>query len=365
MPNRGTASPHNVTQSRHQKEWTAMDRHQRPEQSEYCENVRASESRRRDWKCNRVRLGGGFLDYVRKIPAVSNSGRMRRSMVSTRRGFTLVELLVVIAIIGVLISLLLPAVQAAREAARRVSCSHRLGQLILAVHSYELAHGMYPAGTLESKGPILHRPQGYHHNWIVQILPYFEEMNTYQHIDFTVGVYAPANQPVYDLALSILKCPSLWGSEPNSSDYAGVHHDVEAAIDVTNSGTFFLNSAVRQRDVRDGLSHTAFLGEKLPDAMGLGWMSGTRATLRNMGSPFGGAGTFGGLTSGPIELENGNLGAAEAVGLPVGTFGSQHPGGAQFAFGDGHVRFLSATIDPAALQQMGHRADGQLIEVRP
>jgi prepilin-type N-terminal cleavage/methylation domain-containing protein/prepilin-type processing-associated H-X9-DG protein len=365
VPNRETASSHNVTQSRQQKEWTAMDHYQRPEESDYGTSFFGLESRRGQWKRDHAQLAGSFLDRAQEIPAESNSRGTRRSSVPARCGFTLVELLVVIAIIGVLISLLLPAVQAAREAARRVSCAHRIGQLILAVHSYELAHGMYPAGTLESKGPILHRPQGYHHNWIVQILPYFEEMNTYQHIDFAVGVYAPANQPVYDLVLPILKCPSLWGSEANSSDYAGVHHDVEAAIDVTNSGTFFLNSAVRQRDVRDGLSHTAFLGEKLPDVVGLGWMSGTRATLRNMGSPFGGAGTFGGLTSGPIELENGNLGAAEAVGLPVGTFGSQHPGGAQFAFGDGHVRFLSSDIDPAALQQMGHRADGQLIEVRP
>jgi prepilin-type N-terminal cleavage/methylation domain-containing protein/prepilin-type processing-associated H-X9-DG protein len=286
-----------------------------------------------------------------------------------KRGFTLVELLVVIAIIGVLIALLLPAVQAAREAARRIQCSHHLGQLILAVHHYEMTYGAYPPGTLESQGPIRHVAQGYHHNWIGQILPYIEETVTFRHIDFTVGVYDPANQPVYDLQLPILQCPSTFGSEPNFANYAGVHHHVEAAIDVTNTGVFFLNSAIRQKEVTDGLTHTAFLGEHLPIDPGLGWMSGTRATLRNMGTPLNGAGMggFGGWggADDPIFLEEEDLSGAEAVGLPVGGFASRHPGGAQFAFGDGHVRFLSETVMPGVLQQMGHRADGQLITTRP
>jgi prepilin-type N-terminal cleavage/methylation domain-containing protein len=290
-----------------------------------------------------------------------------------RYGFTLVELLVVIAIIGVLVALLLPAVQAAREAARRTQCQHRLGQLILAVHSYELAHGAFPPGTLEAQGPILHQTQGYHHNWIVQILPYFEEMNTYRHIDFQVGVYAPANQPVYELELSSVKCPSVavpWGAFSQMadyrSDYAGVHHHVEAAIDVTNSGVFFLNSAVRQRDVQDGLSHTAFLGEKWPDDPTLGWMSGTRATLRNMGTPIGGGTWGGGLgRATAAEWDDTELEGMAALGLPVGGFSSSHPGGANFALGDGSIRFFAGTIAPQVLQQLGHRADGQLIQYRP
>ncbi len=289
-----------------------------------------------------------------------------------QRGFTLVELLVVIAIIGVLIALLLPAVQAAREAARRMNCSHNLGQLILAVHHYELTYGAYPPGTLESQGPIRHVPQGYHHNWIGQILPYIEESVTFRHIDFTVGVYNPANQPVYELHLPILQCPSTFGMEPNFGNYAGVHHHVEAAIDVDNSGIFFLNSAIRQREVTDGLTHTVFLGEHLPSDPGLGWMSGTRATLRNMGTPInsapgfmGGWGEDWGEEDGAMILEEEDLSGAEAVGLPVGGFASRHPGGAQFAFGDGHVRFMSDVVMPGVLQQMGHRSDGQLITDRP
>ena len=105
----------------------------------------------------------------------------------SREGFTLVELLVVIAIIGVLVALLLPAVQMAREAARRLSCSNNLGQLITAIHNYEMAHGIYPSGTIDSKGPVANVPVGYHHNWMSQITPYIEEGNTWRAIDFSVG----------------------------------------------------------------------------------------------------------------------------------------------------------------------------------
>src|SRR5512135_1769133 len=99
------------------------------------------------------------------------------------RGFTLVELLVVIAIIGVLVALLLPAVQAAREAARRSSCVNNLTQLILAAQNYESSYRVYPPGTIDKSGPIANVAEGYHHNWLSQILPFIEERNTFQHID--------------------------------------------------------------------------------------------------------------------------------------------------------------------------------------
>ncbi len=89
--------------------------------------------------------------------------------------FTLVELLVVIAIIGILIALLLPAVQSAREAARRASCMNNLTQLGLALSNYEMANGALPPGTTESKGPIHNIAQGVHISWLVQILPFIEE----------------------------------------------------------------------------------------------------------------------------------------------------------------------------------------------
>ena len=89
--------------------------------------------------------------------------------------FTLVELLVVIAIIGILVALLLPAIQASRESARRASCTNNMSQLILAVHDYEAAHEFYPAGTVNPTGPIQNLPNGHHISWIVRILPYIEE----------------------------------------------------------------------------------------------------------------------------------------------------------------------------------------------
>ncbi len=272
------------------------------------------------------------------------------------RAFTLVELLVVMAIIGILIAMLLPAVQAAREAARRMDCANHLSQLILAVHHYEASQGYYPVGVLEEKGPILSQAKGYHHNWIVQILPFVEEQNKFAHLDFTVGVYHANNAQVRAIPLRILKCPSSWVPTPvPGSNYAACHHDVEAPIDANNNGVFFLNSRIRYGDVTDGSSHTIYLGERLLDirAADLGWMSGTSATLRNTGGGFS-------LGMGPLAG-----GAKTSVNkdplLGVGGFQSVHPGGAQFAFGDGSVRFLSGVTGSSVFQQLGHRADGKLL----
>jgi len=309
-----------------------------------------------------------------------------------RRAFTLVELLVVIAIIGVLVALLLPAVQAAREAARRSSCANNLSQLIIAVHNYEMAHGYYPPGTLDAKGPIVNAQIGYHHNWIIQILPFIEERNTWNAIDKTLSVYHAKNAPASGVAIRVLHCPSSAGGNTASSTYAGVHHDLEKPIDAKDNGVFFLNSRVRYDDVTDGSSHTIFIGEKIPDAWDFSWMSGTRSTLRNAGSAVNSLTFATGLPrpGGPTDpapplpadavpaIDNvekpedpalpAGVGAAAAKGaiaapgspLWVGGFGSQHPGGAQFAMGDGSIRFVSATVGPPILSDMAHRSDGKL-----
>ena len=275
--------------------------------------------------------------------------------------FTLVELLVVIAIIGVLVALLLPAVQAAREAARRVSCVNNLTQLILAVQNYEMAYRAYPPGTLEKKGPIVSEPKGYHHNWLSRLLPYMEEKNTYNHIDFTAGVYDEKNAIVRKVHIPTFVCPSVAAPVPQDlavTCYAGVHHDVDAAIDADNHGVFFLNSALRYEDISDGSAHTLFIGEKHPDQQSdLGWMSGTRWTLRNTGTP--------------LNAENHERNRRQYAGVPaseksspaviVGGFSSPHPGGANFALGDGHVQFMSETISQDVYQQLAHRADGKLL----
>ncbi|MBW3598258.1 MAG: DUF1559 domain-containing protein [Planctomycetes bacterium] len=283
---------------------------------------------------------------------------------STRRsGFSFIELLVVITILGLLISLLLPAVQMAREAARRTSCNRNLGQLILAVHSYQNLHGVYPPGTIAAQGPIRSTPQGYHHNWIVQILPFLEETNVWKHVDLTVSVYHPNNAPVAAMTLDALQCPST-PTVTSQTCYAAVHHHREAPIDANNNGVFYLNSRVRYEDVTDGTSHTIFLGEVLPEQGGLGWMSGTRATLRN---PIAGAGGLMGLT-GALTADKAvlaimtDLRAEGASGkidpaLVVGGFNGTH---GNYAFGDGRVVRLGAA--PGVMQLLAHRADGMLLD---
>ena len=321
-----------------------------------------------------------------------------------RHAFTLIELLVVIAIIGVLVALLLPAIQMAREAGRRCSCSNQLTQLILAVQNYENAHGVYPPGTIDNaKGPIVNAalPTSYHHSWIVQVLPFIGQQNTWHAIDKSVGVYHPRNAAPGALAVKFIHCPSDGTTGRSAlSNYAAVHHDKEKPIDAKDNGVFFLNSRVSFDDVTDGVSNTIFLGEKLPDAWDLGWMSGTRGTIRNTGIPlnwFTGARalpspTFGATPQdqvdfGPIpglddidpQAEESPLGEATAAlpgpvaraavlpGNPlfVGGFSSYHPGGAQFALGDGSVRLITANVIPAVLQEYGHRADGKLIAPWP
>ena len=200
-------------------------------------------------------------------------------------GFTLVELLVVIAIIGILVGLLLPAVQAAREAARRLQCTNNLLQFGMALHNYELAHRVLPSGTVDAQGPIVHLPIGYHHNWIVQILPMLDQRVAYNVIDHGQSIYAKVNLPLRQYSMSLLHCPSSSGSGP-FSNYAGVHDSREVPIDIDNNGVLFLNSAVTFDDIVDGLSQTVFASEKSFDETDLGWSSGTRATLRNFGSQF-------------------------------------------------------------------------------
>ncbi len=213
------------------------------------------------------------------------------------KGFTLVELLVVVAIIGILVGLLLPAVQAAREAARRASCANNLMQFGIAIHSYEMAHRVLPSGTVDAKGPIVHLPIGFHHGWIVQILPMLEQQAAYEKLDHAASIYAKANFPVRSYGFQTLMCPSsrLW--EPLFSNYAGVYDSREVPIDVNNNGCMFLNSRVRFSEIIDGSSSTLLVGEKSVDPTELGWSSGTRASLRNTGNPLN-RGAGGALTGG-------------------------------------------------------------------
>jgi prepilin-type N-terminal cleavage/methylation domain-containing protein/prepilin-type processing-associated H-X9-DG protein len=288
-------------------------------------------------------------------------------------GFTLIELLVVIAIISVLIALLLPAVQAAREAARRAQCVNNLMQLAIAVQNYESSHELLPPGVVNLTGPIVDQPKGYHFGWVVQILPYCELKNVYNHFNFKMGVYELPNFTTRTTLVRSFVCPSDPGANRGPTglamtNYAGSHNDIEAPIATNNNGVLFLNSAIRFEDITDGTSQTIFLGEKSNDGLGEGWASGTRASLRNAGSGINRSVTAPLPGSFPGDDDGGDSGPAKATGASssdistfVGGYASSHPGGANFAFGDGSVRFLKTSIGAITFRWLANRADGEII----
>jgi len=277
------------------------------------------------------------------------------------RGFTLVELLVVIAIIGVLISLLLPAVQAAREAARRTSCLNNVTQLSLALHNFEFHFESLPPGVTNADGPIRNEPKGTHVSWIVKILPYLEQQALAKNFDQAAGAYADANAQVRAAQIAPLQCPSSPVPYTNEaatvarSAYAGCHHDAEAPIDKDNHGLLFLNSKVHYSDIYDGTTMTILLSEALTSRDGLGWVSGTRATLRNTSV----------IESGGPYLPQPTSTAADSEksgSLFIGGFGSYHPGGVNIGLADGSTRFISQNTDTQLLRQLGNRADGEIMK---
>jgi len=284
---------------------------------------------------------------------------------SRRLAFTLIELLVVIAIIGVLVALLLPAVQAAREAARRVSCLNNLSQMGLALHNFEFHFESLPPGVTNEDGPIRNEPKGTHVSWIVKILPYIEQNALAKAFKEEEGAYAAANDPVRQAQIRILQCASNPGNyDPDAktvarSDYAGCHHDSESPIDKDNRGLLFLNSHIRYSQIFDGSTSTLLIGEALNPKDSLGWVSGTRATLRNTSLLEAGGPVFPSNSPGPN-----NAPADQKLGsLYVGGFGSYHPGGVNVGLADGSSRFLSLRTDLQILRQLGNRADGEIMKL--
>jgi prepilin-type N-terminal cleavage/methylation domain-containing protein len=274
--------------------------------------------------------------------------------VKPTRGFTLVELLVVIAIIGVMLSMTIPAIQASRETARRSLCQGNLAQIALALQSYENAFESFPAGVVNPDGPIRSEPVGLHQGWLSALLPYLEEQNAYRLIDLSKSVYDPANAQVRAHWPKVFICPSDPEDVQGASSYAGCHHDVEAPIDQDNRGVLFLNRHIRPDDVSDGVAYTLFVGEKRASPDDLGWMSGTRATLRNTGL-------------GPNDISTQAAAASPSVAAPnatsVGGFASGHSGGLQIGLGDASVRFIADEIDLTVWQQLGNRSDGKLLNI--
>ncbi|HMO83595.1 MAG TPA: DUF1559 domain-containing protein [Lacipirellulaceae bacterium] len=320
----------------------------------------------------------------------------RSAPATAKRGFTLVELLVVIAIIGVLVALLLPAIQAAREAARRSQCLNNMKQLGLALHNYHGARNEFPIGA---EVPLRRA------NWRLKIAPYFEQSSVYARLDFkdqfasactatsNYGVKTGKNAFLSRLVFEVYECPSsdlppndpYWCNfeELQIPDYIGVSgaasnpggvHDM--CSPETGYGVYCRNGIlvpfeiIKMRQVTDGLSNTVIVAEN----------SATVAGVDMRGSYHGGWAGLNGSERPVNEFEGDELpygGATKTLRYPInydilapGTsapyeanvvFNSFHPGGINVTMGDGSVRFLAESTELEILMRISSREDGEAV----
>ena len=285
------------------------------------------------------------------------------------RGFTLIEVAVVIAIITVLIFLLLPAVQSAREAARRTQCGNNLTQIGIALASYEASHRVLPPGSINLADPIDDAISGYKFGWIPRILPYLERQPLANQLNFSESVFAPSQSTARVAQIATFLCPSNGWFSRSGSLYAACHHDVDSPISQTNQGAFPLNGPIALDDIEDGLGQTIFVGEVMNGGTSTGWAVGGRSTLRNTGLPINKT-DLPAFPSGIADPDPANsyVEVVDSVidpSLPldpsipaVGGFGSPHSTGTNFLFGDGSVHFLKRTINLDIYHRLGNRRDG-------
>lgn len=276
-------------------------------------------------------------------------------------GFTMVELLVVMAITAVLLGLFLPAVAKIREVARKTQCQNNLAQLGIAMHTYEASHGCLPPGVVNSGGPIRNLEEGHHMSWVAQLLPLIDQVALYERIDFDESAYSARNAVPRSLILKAILCPSdstsllRTGSvDVAVTNYAACFGGEDVPIDHQTSGLLFMNSSITFAQIRDGASNTILAGEKVvvAETKDLGWMSGTRATLRNTGVPINGGWDR--------PKANGGAGALQAPSdTATSGFSSNHSGLSNFLLADGAVRSFSTSIGLTMYSRLGQRDDMQ------
>jgi prepilin-type N-terminal cleavage/methylation domain-containing protein/prepilin-type processing-associated H-X9-DG protein len=312
-----------------------------------------------------------------------------------RRAFTLVELLVVIAIIGVLVSLLLPAVQSAREAARRTQCTNNLRQLALAAHNFHDTYRKLPSSIRPAGLTLQPRISGH-----IQLLPLIEQASAYQQYDQTKNWNDPANAAVTRLLIRSFICPStpepkrfdgLPEAAPWTPDIAavtdysptiGVDERLQIAnlVDYAGPGMMPKNTEPRLAQVTDGLSNTILYGESAGRPFlyrgnhRVGGLPGNRVNGGGWvrpGTDFSVDGSsYDGLTiPGPCAVNCTNGDDFGSTPFPHPYYGSEgsgeayafHPGGANFAFGDASVRLLNQNISIREFARLVTRDGGETV----
>ncbi len=279
-------------------------------------------------------------------------------------GFTLIELLVVIAIIGVLVALLLPAVQAAREASRRASCSNNLKQLGLALHGYHDALGVLPSGYGYQQG---YTWGGF--GWAAAILPHLEQQPIFNAINFDLAAWTQENATACVTVVATYLCPSDDTSEGGFLDREGLRFamasyvasfgpgDMDFEDPEDRRGLFSRNSKTRLVDIRDGLSQTLAVSER---------HNGRFAVLSDAGHLYAETVWPGAIREDPDD-DHGHTTLFQTGHPPTSPSmddrdaASRHPGVTMFGLADGSVRPLKNTIDLEVYRALGTRAGREVL----
>jgi prepilin-type N-terminal cleavage/methylation domain-containing protein/prepilin-type processing-associated H-X9-DG protein len=282
-----------------------------------------------------------------------------------QRGFTLIELLVVIAIIGLLIALLLPAVQAAREAARRMSCTNNLKQMGIALHGYHDAHGVLPMGYTFAPGYVT---GGF--GWATMILAGMEQRPLFDAANFSLPLWSWANTTVGTTALAAHLCPTDDTSHGSFLERDGFRYAKSSYVASFGPGNmdtdpddrrglFSRNSRTRFAEVQDGLSQTLMAGER---------HNGTFAVVIGSHDHIDAETVWAGAVKEDPDDDHAHTTLFQTSHPPSSPSmndqdaASRHPSGTNFLFGDGSVHFLKATIALPVYQALGSRAGGEAVE---